>query len=325
MNIKKEFIYDTIENVPECHASTVLPLPDGRVMTAWFAGAHEKNDDVRIWFSVKENGVWSTPATVPSYENIPHWNPVLDLKNDGTIRLYFKKGKEISKWVTWYTETKDCGKTWTQPQLLVAGDESGGRGPVKNKCIRTADGLLLAPASSEVKKPLWRCFIDVSRDDGDTWERCNYIVRPKKNFGLVRMIQPTLWQDDDGIVHALMRTDKGRIYKSESCDGGFTWSKAERTDLPNNNSGIDCVRADDGNIYLVYNPIEENWGDRSPLELAVSQDNGKTFSTVAVLENENGGEFSYPAITFFENKLHITYTYNRKKIMYCEITKEGCN
>lgn len=326
MNFKKEFVYEKIENVPECHASTVLPLPDGRVMVAWFAGEHEKNDNVRIWFSVNENGKWTEPAKVPSEENVPHWNPVLDMKNDGIIRLYFKKGKEINEWVTWFCDSADGGKTWSEAEVLVPDDFSGGRGPVKNKCIRTSQGLLLAPASSEKTKH-WRCFIDVSRDDGDTWTRCDFIVRPRKNIGLVRMIQPTLWEDDDKNIHALMRTDKGRIYKSHSYDGGLTWSKAERTELPNNNSGIDCVRASDGKIYLVYNPVEENWGDRSPLELAVSEDNGETFRTVLVLENEKDGEFSYPAITCYNNKLHITYTYNRKKIRYCEVglMKEGNN
>ncbi len=318
MNIKKEFVYEKIDNVPSCHASTVLPLSDGRVMCAWFAGEHEKNDNVRIWFSVRENGKWSEPAKIPSDENVPHWNPVLDMRNDGVVRLYFKKGKEIKDWVTWFSDTKDFGKSWSEPKELVPGDTNSGRGPVKNKCIRTKEGLLLAPASNEKTKQLWRCFIDVSRDDGDAWEMCDYIVRPKKKFGLVKMIQPTLWQDDEGVVHALMRTDKGRIYKSFSVDGGLSWSKAERTEMPNNNSGIDCVRVPDGRIFLVYNPVSENWGDRSPLELAVSEDNGKTFSTVCVLEDEKGGEFSYPSITFLNNRLFIAYTYNRRQIRFCE-------
>lgn len=317
MKINKAFVYEKIENVPSCHASTVLPLDDGRVMVAWFAGEHESNDNVRIWFSVKENGVWSTPVQIFSDENIPHWNPVLDLKNNGTIRLYYKKGKKIPFWKTWFVDSSDSGKTWTMPQILVENDESGGRGPVKNKCLRTSSGVLLAPASSEQKKQ-WRCFIDVSEDDGDTWNKSNYIVRPRKDFGLVKMIQPTLWEDNNGVIHALMRSDKGRIYKSCSTDSGYTWSKAERTDIPNNNSGIDCVRVPDGRIFLVYNPVEENWGERSPLELAVSEDNGNTFECVAVLENQKDGEFSYPAITYKNNKLYITYTFNREKIMFCE-------
>ncbi len=317
MKINKEFVYEKIENVPSCHASTVLPLDDGRVMVAWFAGEHESNDNVRIWFSVKENGVWSTPVQIFSDENIPHWNPVLDMKNDGNIRLYYKKGKKIPFWKTWFVDSSDSGKTWTMPKILVENDESGGRGPVKNKCLRTSSGILLAPASTEQKKQ-WRCFIDVSEDDGDTWNKSNYIVRPRKDFGLVKMIQPTLWEDNNGVIHALMRSDKGRIYRSCSTDSGYKWSKAERTELPNNNSGIDCVRVPDGRIFLVYNPVEENWGERSPLELAVSEDNGNTFKCVAVLENQKDGEFSYPAITYHNNKLYITYTFNREKIMFCE-------
>lgn len=317
MELKKEFIFEKIDDAPACHASTVLPLPDGRVIAAWFAGEREGRDNVRIWVSVREKGVWSEPRKISSEDNIPHWNPVLDLRNDGSVRLYYKKGKKIARWVTYFVDSFNGGKDWTEPKALVK-DDIGGRGPVKNKCIRTREGLLLAPASTETTKRLWRCFIDVSRDDGDTWTRSDYIVRPQKEYGLVQMIQPTLWQDDEGIVHALMRTGKGRIYKSESSDGGISWKKAERTQIPNNNSGIDCVRVPDGRIFLVFNPVEENWGDRSPLELAVSEDNGKSFKTVCTLENQKDGEFSYPAITYAKGKLHIAYTYNRTQIMYCE-------
>lgn len=52
----REFIF---ENKPtaSCHASTVLPLADGRVVAAWFAGTKESADDVDILTSVRgENG-----------------------------------------------------------------------------------------------------------------------------------------------------------------------------------------------------------------------------------------------------------------------------
>ena len=160
-------------------------------------------------------------------------------------------------------------------------------------------------------------IIDISSDDGDTWTRAPYIVRPKKTpVGIVKMIQPTLWEDENGVFHALMRSDNGFVYKSESSDG-IKWTKAEKTDLLNNNSGLDCVKAQDGNIYLVCNPVGENWGERSPLVLMKSTDNGKTFSVIKTLEEREGGEFSYPAIIADKNILHISYTFDRKNIVYC--------
>ncbi|MBR5498201.1 MAG: exo-alpha-sialidase [Clostridia bacterium] len=310
----KEFIFETDKHFNACHASTLLKMPDGNLLAAWFAGTQEGDDDVRIWYAINSDGKWSDPVCLDTDCTLPHWNPVLFLKNDGTVRLFFKTGKKISHWITQFCDSHDNGKTWTKAQILVDGDFSGGRGPVKNKCMRASDGRILAPASSELRG--WRCFIDISSDDGDTWTKSPYIVRPRKaTAGIVKMIQPTLWEDTNGIFHALMRSDNGFVYTSESADG-IKWSKAEKTDLLNNNSGLDCVKAQDGNIYLVCNPVGENWGERSPLVLMKSTDNGKTFSVIKTLEEREGGEFSYPAIIADKNILHISYTFDRKNIVY---------
>ncbi|MBQ8209981.1 MAG: exo-alpha-sialidase [Clostridia bacterium] len=319
MNIQKEYIFETDKYFNACHASTLLKLSDGSVLAAWFAGTREGNDDVRIWYAKKSGNNWSEPKCLETGKDLPHWNPVLLLRKDGSVRLFYKTGKKISHWVTEYCDSFDGGESWTKPEILVKDDNSGGRGPVKNKCIRTSEGILLAPASTEQNKQ-WRCFIDISDDDGDSWHKQQYIVRPRKlPTGLVKMIQPALWEDEKGIIHALMRSDKGFIYYSRSKDGGRKWTKAEKTDIPNNNSGIDCVKADDGNIYLVCNPVGENWGARSPLSLMKSEDNGKSFSEIAVLEDRKDGEFSYPAIIAQGDKLYVTYTYDRKNIVYCEV------
>ena len=162
----------------------------------------------------------------------------------------------------------DDGETWTEPKELVPEDTSGGRGPVKNKAIRLSDGTVIAPASKEdfkIKRN-WKCFVDISKDDGLTFEHSNFVIRPKKNLKPVSMIQPTLWEDEKGL-HMLVRTGVGSIYKSDSTDGGKTWCKAYDTGMPNPNSGIDVVKLDNGVLVLIMNPISENWGDRAPLVL----------------------------------------------------------
>ena len=51
-----------------CHASTVLPLADGRVLTAWFGGSHESAPDVGIWLAEKTQSGFSgdIPAGFPA-------------------------------------------------------------------------------------------------------------------------------------------------------------------------------------------------------------------------------------------------------------------
>ena len=165
----------------------------------------------------------------------------------------------------------------------------------------------------------WKCFVDISRDDGITFEHSNFVLRPKKNLKTVNMIQPTLWENDKG-VHMLVRTNCGYIYRSDSKDGGKTWCKAYETSMPNPNSGIDLVRLDNGVLVLIMNPISENWGDRAPLVLMYSEDGGDTFKEFFKCEETVGDhEFSYPAITAAGNTLHITYTHERESIVYQKI------
>ena len=236
----KEFIF---ENKPteSCHASTVLPLDDGRVVAAWFAGTKESADDVDILTSVRSESGWSEPVRVSADSNIPHWNPVLFRRADGKIMLFFKVGKKIPMWKTYFS-LSDNGVDWSEPAELVPEDIGGGRGPVKNKPIRLRSGRVIAPASDE-RNTLWVCFVDISDDDCRTWKRMRTVPTKSLRGFYVPMIQPTLWQSEDGNVHMLTRTSRGRIYRSDSSDEGETWCRAYRTKMPNNNSGIDLVAA----------------------------------------------------------------------------------
>lgn len=225
------------------------------------------------------------------------------------LALYFKMGKEIPYWQTFVSYSFDEGESFSGAEELIKGDISGGRGPVKNKAIKIKSNRILAPASTEIGS--WKAFIDISDNGGESFRKTE-IKCPEAG-----LIQPTLWEDENGNIHALMRSNKGFIYRSDSFDNGETWCDAYKTNIPNNNSGIDLVKAE-GKIYLVCNPVEGNWAARSPLSLFVSEDNGESFTKLIDLETEMG-EFSYPAIISGKNTLYITYTYNRKSIVFTEI------
>ena len=82
-------------------------------------------------------------------------------------------------------------------------------------------------------------------------------------------------------------------------------------------SGLDLVRVPDGRLFLVSNPVSENWGERSPLTLCCSEDNGKSWQTVMTLEEEKiDSEFSYPAIEYLNGKLYIAYTHERLNVSF---------
>ena len=300
------------------HASSVLPLADGRVLVAWFGGSQEHNDDVGIYLAEKDAVGFSAPRLMAcSLE--PHWNPVLFQCGDGRVQLYYKVGREIRDWRTWMRESRDLGRTWSDASEMIPGDMSGGRGPVRNRPLRLKSGRIVAPAS--VERGLWRCFMDLSDDDGRTWRRSPFIeaqgTGALKTFDHGRgIIQPTLWEDENGL-HALMRSGEGSIFRSDSANEGETWCEGYPTSLPNNNSGIDVTCLSHGVLLLAYNPVGESFGPRTPLSLAASRDGGLTWERQCDLE-AGPGEYSYPSIASVGNHVWITYTYRRENISYWE-------
>lgn len=331
----KDFI---INELPTdfCHASTVIATPDG-LLSCWFGGTHEGKADVAIWSSRQLDGKWTAPVKLADGAEA-NWNPVLFYNGEGKLLLFYKEGQQISDWRTYLRISKDHGQTWSEPCEMVAGDISGGRGPVRNKPIALSSGTVLAGGS--IEKGEWSAFVDVSSDACSTWTKTepirieglvykagektaeSTIAVSEQSFYGRGVIQPSLWEGVAGKVHMLLRSSEGYVYRADSEDYGKTWSCAYRTELPNNNSGLDLVKAPfDNNLYLVCNPVQANWGMRSPLSLFKSTDNGATWHKFCDLESEPG-EFSYPAIIASGEGLVITYTWNRKNIACVRFVKE---
>lgn len=341
-NFVQEFIIEEDRPFDSAHASTLLQLRDGGVLAAWFGGSWEHAKDVAIWTARRIGGRWLPPVKVADVRGVPMWNPVLFRRADGVIELFFKVGEEIADWKTYFVLSRDEGETFSAMEELVPGDTCGGRGPVKNKPIRLRSGRVLAPASLE--GPLWDAFVDISDDDCLTWRMSELVpvrrvqlsagssmnndvvdrpYNPQYCFGK-GLIQPTLWEDADGAVHMLCRSTSSRVFRSDSLDGGETWCLAYDMGLPNNNSGLDLAQLSDGRLVLAFNPRENlpgyYKGPRTPLAVAVSCDNGETFETVKVLEDQPGN-YCYPSIIVGENdEIMVTYTWNRLRVAYCSFT-----
>lgn len=311
-----------------CHASTVVALPDNELLCCWFGGTHEGEADVAIYASRRTSAGWSAPQVLAAGAEA-NWNPVLFQAAADRLLLFYKQGNAIASWQTWVRSSSDHGRTWSEARELVAGDVSGGRGPVRNKPIRLKNGRILAGASTEHGK--WQAFADISDDNAASWHKSSLveianlsyqagektaesdIAVSQQSFYGRGVIQPSLWQSADGSVHMLLRSSEGYIYRSDSSDFGETWCAAYALPLPNNNSGLDLVRTEAGNLFLVCNPVAANWGQRSPLSLFKSVDEGASWHKLLNLETE-AAEFSYPAIISVGKKIIITYTYKRQNI-----------
>ncbi|MEQ1841233.1 MAG: sialidase family protein, partial [Verrucomicrobiales bacterium] len=307
---------------PQCHASTIAETDRGLV-AAWFGGTKEKDPDVGIWTSYFDGGEWSKPAEQANgiqHEGKRHpcWNPVLwQAPGDGLTYLFFKVGPDPQTWWGEVMVSYDDGRSFRDRRRLPEGID----GPVRGKPLLLPDGNLLCPSSTEHGND-WRfhfeILTDLSKPElGPSWQRFEPETQP------YQVIQPTVLTLADGSLRTLYRSKNKRIIANRSNDGGKSWSELEETNLPNNNSGVEGLTLADGRHLLLYNHLggdkAEGWGKRNVLNLAVSKD-GITWEAVAFIEKEEKGEFSYPAMIQTKDGLvHMTYTWNRKKVKHVVI------
>jgi len=147
----------------------------------------------------------------------------------------------------------------------------------------------------------------LSDDGGRTWQAS----RPLISFGGV---QPSLVQKRDGTLVAYMR-DNGpppqRVMRSESRDGGMSWSPVVDDDIPNPGSGLEVIRLQSGRWAMVCNDTEQG---RHRLAVLLSDDEGRTWKWKRYLENDppGAGSYSYPSIIQAKDgTLHVTYSWSQ--------------
>jgi predicted neuraminidase len=308
--ILSEFIYETAP-FPACHASTIVEVRGG-LIAAWFGGTAESNPDVGIYLSRYVAGAWTAPVEVAdgvqaSGKRFPCYNPVLFQPRKGPLLLFYKVGTGPSGWWAMLTRSNDGGCTWSKPERLPDGI----LGPIKNKPIELKNGEILCPSSSE--ETGWRVHFERTSDLGQTWTA----TPPVNDPAIIGAIQPSFLIHSDHL-QAIGRTQQGKIFTIDSSDNGKTWGPMGLLTLPNPNSGTDAITLRDHRFLLVFNDTTTG---RTPLNVAISHD-GMTWTRVITLE-DTPGEFSYPAvIQTSDGKVHITYTWNRKRIKHVVIDPE---
>ncbi|KAJ5378894.1 neuraminidase [Penicillium cosmopolitanum] len=361
------------ERAPAIHCTNIA-VAGGVKYSTWFGGSYEGSIDTKIWFSKNTDGSWTKPRGIAGNkdgEEIVYWNPVLfipDRSRPQELHVFFKKFTPIPVWVTFWTSSDDGGETWSVPRELVPGpDGKRGRGPQKNPPIVLSNGDWLSAGSYEVTNPpgseaygVWDAWSDVAPkprpgDDfkqGEKWIRSDLIELPSDrgkadgSFPGEGVIQPGIWESKGkpGHCHMTMRSSVGCIIQADSTDYGRTWGPAYRTSLPNNNSGHCVTTLRDGRVVWAGNYQTQNWGPRTPLCLAISEDDGNTWKLWATLEdapppddfkrvialetgivNDGRSEFSYPCLTPTEEDdedgIWVSWTWQRRGIMIARVVE----
>ncbi|MBY0536260.1 MAG: exo-alpha-sialidase [Chitinophagaceae bacterium] len=313
----QEYIY-TDSSIRSCHASTIVECGN-ELLVAWFGGEYEGHKEVNIYLSRFKNGTWSKPEVIADgwindSTRYACYNPVLFYTPQKELLLFYKIGPYVQGWTGWMKRSKDGGRTWSKPEALPEGI----LGPIRNQPI-LVHNQLICPSSTE--KGGWMVHFEFTSNWGKTWSKGPDL----NNATPITGIQPAVLIHKNGL-QALCRSQNGTLNETWSYDKGKTWTPLKQTEMINNNSGIAAITLKDGRHLLVYNNVKpdpsskEGIGPRSPLNLAISND-GKKWIPISTLENEVGAEFSYPyIIQSTDGKVHISYTWKRKRIKYVVFT-----
>ena len=153
------------------------------------------------------------------------------------------------------------------------------------------------------------------------WREVGVIRSDKGN------IQPGVVETSPGNLIAYCRrcgdyepTDQGWTVTASSTDGGKTWTKGTDSTFKNPNSALDFKKLANGHLLLVFN---DHMYERSPLTVAISEDQGRTFlRRQNIMEGE--GSYAYPtAIQTKDGKIHVIFTSDERSVIQHAVFDEA--
>lgn len=228
---------------------------------------------------------------------------------DGRIGLFYLVKNSNADCRAYLRASQDEAKTWSEPALCMP---DAGYFVVNNgRVVELKSGRLIIPAARHDwanDKPASHrgvavCFY--SDDAGKTWQRSKSELEapPASRSGLQ---EPVVVELTDGRLMMLCRTDQGSQFRSYSEDGGVTWSEAQPTDIKSPLSPASIKRMPKtGDLLMVWNDhidvAPALRGKRTPLTVAISRDEGKTWEKRKTLYDDPAGWYCYTAIAFTDD------------------------
>ncbi|MDA1192327.1 MAG: exo-alpha-sialidase [Candidatus Poribacteria bacterium] len=318
--IRWEAVAEPSDRYPRCHCSALWELNNGDLIVGYYAGEDEARPDAAVVIARRTPGAnaFTSLQNIADTPGKPEGNAIF-FQNDagrficvyGTMHgiLEGKAGPGV-RWVTCDLRMKhsdDNGSTWSDVEMI---EPELGHVPHSKPIRLGSREWLFGTEYKDAHTKMWK-----SDDDGATWRVIGSVPGEPNQH-------PTLIRRDDGSILALLRPSgkHPNVLKSVSQDGGKTWSDAEVTDLPCPHAAIDAVKLADGRVVLVWNDNPER--RRNPLTVAISEDDGETWSARRNLQ-WGEGSFHYPAVIQSRSgNLHITFTNNRVTIDHVELTPD---
>jgi sialidase-1 len=303
-----------------------VQLNDGRIMFVYthFTGGGGDHDSAFLAARFSDDGgaSWNDQDTIV-LKNEGAMNvmsvSLLRLKG-GKIALFYARKNSLSDTRPFMRTSSDEGQTWSEPQAIIPDSARGYYVLNNDRVVQLQKGQrkgrLIVPVAlhngaGRIEK--WTghgqvmCYF--SDDDGRIWRRSESILVGRSPQGKpVQLQEPGVVELRDGGLLMFIRTDAGTQYFSRSTDAGNSWSEPEPGPLRSPLSPASIERIPEtGDLLAVWNdnydPKSKTSGDRTPLNVAVSKDEGKTWIHRKTIESDPRGWYCYTAIEFVGNRV----------------------
>ena len=315
-------------------------MPDGSLFCMHYTGGPSEPNDNNLMLattSQDDGKTWTESRILFDHTVRGVYAPEL-FTEGGVPTVFLHTFSEISRYAEmrpYLSRSYDSGKTWSEP-IAVPGVPGC---MLIRKAIKLVDGTHLLPHywteqtgnnnwDWEERNPRYynrpsmrnwmeRCGVLRSTDNGETYTHYGYI---RAEDPKVRLLEPECIELEPNHILMLIRSDgKGAIYKSESFDGGMTWSVAEPSGIPAVAAKVILLRYKDA-VVMMFNAMPESTtGDglltRQRLSAWVSLDNCKTWTTkVDLARVKPDVEEKWKAVCYPEGFID-----EGKKMLYCAL------
>jgi hypothetical protein len=301
------------------HPASIEELANGDLHIAYHGGEGEYEGDTAVFGTrlPTESTKWSQPkriADTPSRGDAVIWQ-----EPGGLTWLFYvsRYGETWSDSIIKYKCSRDAAKTWSDPEIISF---------VKGLMVRSqptplANGDFLLPIYHErgtdkkhvgqESTSLFARFSKATKQWTFTEEIHSRLVN----------IQPAIAQLDANHFLAFCRrgggyghVPDGYMVKTESHDGGLTCSPGAGMKFLNPNSAIDLIKLRNGHLVIIHN--DSFHGERMPLTMRVSSDNGRTWPHVRNIVNKPGDDAAYPYIVeTADGRIHGVYTSQERTVI----------
>jgi len=316
LSFSSELVFERIPGASVYHCSTIAEAGNGDLLCLWYGGSYESADDQSLFLARRTRGerVWQEPQVLIRGPKPLPGNAVLFVDAEKRVWVVWcrmESTRPIGRGQGWdncrlmIRSSADHGVTWSDDAEFLGDDL---RAVPRNPALTLANGEMVLPLEAIVDGVEGSVFL-IGSAGGTRWRQGGFTPGGS---------QPAVIQRRDGTLFSLMRKAP-RLTQIESTDGGETWTDAVPSAIRNPDAGISMTRLTNGHLVLVFNDSETL---RTPLSIARSTDEGRTWETPLHLES-NPGEYSYPCvIQTRDGKIHVSYTYRRYAIKHVELNED---